>query len=641
MITAPIVFLTFVVTILRSDIIYLLGLIAVYLALLIGSIISPDNFIKRAQIAIPSFIIAIVIMTLAYAITPHGNHTREENIVALGNRFRAVASQMYRIGEFFNFSPPAGFDTGWFGIFGGIWQFNTDNVSIADAGSRHMTGRSLLEITVDAPGTFYIRGYSMQYFDGRSWINNSSALRGAVSMVDEAGNNHSALFSELDERARSRPAYIAELYAILYPSRAPQIVEMEINRTGDLTPSITFQPYFTADFLRDSDILHNVERFFYIPGSVHAMARAVEAESNSTDFGVSWHYSERVIRMGLYTRDGQPLDRDDAISATIIEQIFVHDNYLHVDSDTARELRRMALQAGINPNAAHVDIADDVARFIRSSGRYTLTPGPIPQDVNFTLYFLQSLQEGYCIHFATAAVLMLRALDVPARFVSGYAVRVSPPEVGTVVTVTDRNAHAWVEVYYDDIGWLYLEVTPSAGNTYIPPPRPHSPENVTPTPQPTPTPTPPPVEHEPPPNGAHYTNDTTTNAGATSDNQGSFMPQWLIDMMIVALLIIISIIFLISRRTFMSRYRTIRFTDKDTNASVLYAWRYINKLSRREAIVPVDIEELALKARFSQHRITETERTHVVRYARRLAFEIYSGKDQFGRMWLGYIRALA
>jgi len=625
-VTAPFVFLTFVVTTLQSDIIYLLGLISVYLALLIGSVISPDNFIKRAQTAIPSFIIAIVIISLTYAITPHGSHTREESIIALGNRFRTVAAQMYRVGEFFNFSPTAGFDTGWFGMFSGAWQFNTDNVSIADAGSRHMTGRSLLEITVDAPGTFYIRGYSMQYFDGRSWINDY--------MFPGEG---------VDEAIRSRPAHIAALYATLYPSvTPPQIVEMEINRVGDLTPSITFQPYFTADFLRDDDILRNVERFYYIPGSVHAMARAIE-ELNSPDFAFRWYDNQQINTHSrrIYTIDGdqaEPLS--DEQLAIIVVSSFIFSNYLQVDSHTAEGLRQIALQAGINPNLPHADVVDDVARLIRSSGRYTLTPGPIPQDEDFTLYFLQSLQEGYCIHFATAAVLMLRALEIPARFVSGYAVRVSSNEVGSVITVTDRNAHAWVEVYYDDVGWLYLEVTPSAGSAYVPLPRPHSPENVTPTPPPSPTP--PPIEYYPQINGAPHTNGAgaTTDSDTESNIQTPPMPQWLRNLVVVMFLIVAPIAFIIVRKNYMRRYRAIRFADEDTNVSVLYTWRYIKKLSRHEATIPNDIEDLALKARFSQHRITEEERIHVVKYARRLSFEIYDGKEQFGRLWFGYFRAL-
>jgi len=58
-VTAPIIFLTFVITNLNSDVIYLLGLISVYLSLLISSTVEPDRFYKRGMIIIRSFMTAV------------------------------------------------------------------------------------------------------------------------------------------------------------------------------------------------------------------------------------------------------------------------------------------------------------------------------------------------------------------------------------------------------------------------------------------------------------------------------------------------------------------------------------------------------------------------------------------------------
>lgn len=43
-----------------------------------------------------------------------------------------------------------------------------------------------------------------------------------------------------------------------------------------------------------------------------------------------------------------------------------------------------------------------------------------PAQEDFAVYFLTEGKRGWCMHFATAAACMLRALDVPARYVSGY-----------------------------------------------------------------------------------------------------------------------------------------------------------------------------------------------------------------------------
>ena len=55
---------------------------------------------------------------------------------------------------------------------------------------------------------------------------------------------------------------------------------------------------------------------------------------------------------------------------------------------------------------------------------------------------------------------MLRALGVPARIAVGFIVSVERSEVDHPLIVTDGDAHAWVEVFYENTGWLPLEVTP-------------------------------------------------------------------------------------------------------------------------------------------------------------------------------------
>lgn len=72
------------------------------------------------------------------------------------------------------------------------------------------------------------------------------------------------------------------------------------------------------------------------------------------------------------------------------------------------------------------------------------------------LHFLTQSRQGYCVHFASAAAVMLRALDIPARYVSGYVAVVQ----GGRADVPDSAAHAWVEYYLDGFGWLPLEATP-------------------------------------------------------------------------------------------------------------------------------------------------------------------------------------
>ncbi len=99
---------------------------------------------------------------------------------------------------------------------------------------------------------------------------------------------------------------------------------------------------------------------------------------------------------------------------------------------------------------------------------YTLSPvdpSPTRDYVNAADTFLFDTQEGYCVQFATSAVMMIRSLGIPARYAEGYiASDFSRNSGGDAVgkyssLVLDNNAHAWVEVYYDDYGWVQYEAT--------------------------------------------------------------------------------------------------------------------------------------------------------------------------------------
>jgi len=100
---------------------------------------------------------------------------------------------------------------------------------------------------------------------------------------------------------------------------------------------------------------------------------------------------------------------------------------------------------------------------------YTITPGATPSGEDFIDYFLTTQKEGYCSYFATTGVELLRMFGYPSRFVEGYMVlssqQAQPDDDGRYsVTVTDRAAHAWAEVFIPNCGWMPAEFTPGYDN---------------------------------------------------------------------------------------------------------------------------------------------------------------------------------
>lgn len=111
---------------------------------------------------------------------------------------------------------------------------------------------------------------------------------------------------------------------------------------------------------------------------------------------------------------------------------------------------------------------DEITAFIisalESNADYTLMPGNAPVNKDIVEYFMFESGKGYCQHFASTAVLMYRLYGIPARYASGYLVK---PEDFALekgmyrAHVTDESAHAWVEIFLKDYGWVPIDVTPS------------------------------------------------------------------------------------------------------------------------------------------------------------------------------------
>jgi hypothetical protein len=102
-----------------------------------------------------------------------------------------------------------------------------------------------------------------------------------------------------------------------------------------------------------------------------------------------------------------------------------------------------------------------VELYLRSAPfRYDLTPhlsrGGLPPLVQF----LTRTHAGYCQMFSGAMALVLRLHGIPARIAVGFTTGAAPTTGGAPYVVTDRNAHAWVEVYFPGYGWLPFDPTP-------------------------------------------------------------------------------------------------------------------------------------------------------------------------------------
>lgn len=155
--------------------------------------------------------------------------------------------------------------------------------------------------------------------------------------------------------------------------------------------------------------------------------------------------------------------------------------WLEIPEENQETVAAFCKEAGLSGSAQ--EITDRLGAYFQEHFPYTLNPGITPRKRDFVNDFLAEKRKGYCAHYASSAVLILRYMGIPARYVEGYAVdaveiatdarlteeNVSDYYQGTsllsqasVVSfdVSDEDAHAWVEMYDEKTGWYPVEFTP-------------------------------------------------------------------------------------------------------------------------------------------------------------------------------------
>ena len=134
----------------------------------------------------------------------------------------------------------------------------------------------------------------------------------------------------------------------------------------------------------------------------------------------------------------------------------VRDRYLQLPGSTPSRVARRAAEITSGAETPY-DAALAIERWLKRNKDYSLEVDRPSGDVADAFVF--EMDRGYCVYFATAMTVMLRSLEVPARFAVGYTVgeQVAP---GRWV-VRGFDSHAWVEVHFPGVGWIPFDPTPA------------------------------------------------------------------------------------------------------------------------------------------------------------------------------------
>ena len=205
---------------------------------------------------------------------------------------------------------------------------------------------------------------------------------------------------------------------------------IDIVRLGDSAPFAL--PYYTDLSLED------------MKNDVYITKSALEYTVSYIPFNNGYPYGAKLTGTGLESEE-------------VEYRKFVYQNYLDLPDNTRAVLREVIAKHGLNKDDPYLigKVADLVSNYVKYDAK---TQRYGEDEVE---YFFKYAETGKCTHYATAATALFRELNMPARYVVGmYESKL----IANVKTTLMTPGHAWVEVYFDGLGWVPVEVTGSDGS---------------------------------------------------------------------------------------------------------------------------------------------------------------------------------
>ncbi len=335
--------------------------------------------------------------------------------------------------------------------------------------------------------------------------------------------------------------------------------------------------------------------------------------------------------------------------------------YLGIPGDTAEGLRQLALEKGvITPEEAEAGKPEDIPavserikELVSSAAYYSLESGRAPENEDFALWFLTQAESGYCVHFASSAVLMFRAVGIPARLVTGFLV--NDAQADSWSKVTGNNAHAWVEIYDPQTGWVLVEPTPpppvpvSGTDASVPsvsdaspsPEEPAVPDAPAADASPSDIPAAPSVPFdgedksgsgEPPP---APTSPYGVNVQQTTCGTGT-----LTGILLLACAALAVMLWLAIRRSTLQN-RSLVLAQGDETGQVLAIWDYLQQLEKVTGLkTDSETYRIMQKARFSPHPVTQSELAHVREDMNSVLSAVKAQSSPLQELYYRYIRFL-
>jgi transglutaminase-like putative cysteine protease len=255
----------------------------------------------------------------------------------------------------------------------------------------------------------YWSGLSFREYNGYSWLNPEGEPQELSTPVQPYNLNYNASQPHAATRTVIQTYYLqTEQPNVIFASWRPEVLYYPADQIYQDDSGLK------SPFPLDDGLVYSVISRYIVPDDILASARMEANEDSLLPYLELPQMPERVV-----------------------------------------ELAEEITPDGVGPYARALAIED----FLKQEYEYSLDVPPLPAGADAVDTFLFEDRRGYCEHFASAYAVLCRLAGIPSRVVTGYSSGDYNPFTGLYeVSLTD--AHAWVEIYQEGIGWITREPTP-------------------------------------------------------------------------------------------------------------------------------------------------------------------------------------
>ncbi len=210
------------------------------------------------------------------------------------------------------------------------------------------------------------------------------------------------------------------------------------------------------EYLKQNQLSDDSKSFKFLISSQSASSSTIIVKSNATS-GSSVTFSS--ISSFLTPSDSEAIIKYSTISQLKENSDRIYKMYLQLPPNLPQRVKDLAtsLVAG---RKTDYDKAKAIEQYLAKKYPYNLDVRSTPRNRDFVDYFLFDLKQGYCSYYASAMAVLARCAGLPSRYVEGYMLPPEPTKDNpTTYIVTNMQAHAWVEIYFEGYGWLPFEPT--------------------------------------------------------------------------------------------------------------------------------------------------------------------------------------